>query len=598
MVALSLCPIYIYDTSRLRTVERPDVDRGLHNEWNARMILNPTQKDVGELLSGRLFRIPDYQRAYSWRTSQRGDLFADILETHAKKRKHFMATVVARQSSTKTIAGDDFSVVDIIDGQQRITTIVILFKAIAKALKNTSDVKEDTSDVNAAIANKLNDLLMKGDDYQEILLQTNHGASGIFKSYIKTGVVAADQVKTSADQNLVDAMQECEAFIINDTASLTPAEIYETVRNHFVMIYHQIDDEAVVYRVFETLNSRGLEVKWLDKTKSQLMALLFEHAGSAYSQAIEEMRNIWAGVYATLGLDVSRGDEAMRFAGTLKAQNQPYKVLGDEIASRSLVSFAKTDVDSIVGAARWLAKVIECHKKIVSDPRLLGVTGINQARFLATAILLRGWPDDIEQLLIRKWEKITFRIYGLYQCHAKTKVKDYVGLGYDIINDEKMTPDSVLHRLDKIGDGHKINKIIFKKKYWNDCYNGWTTELRYILSRYDEHLAESVGEILDTTAWSKIWQVDASKSIEHISPKSEGKSWVHEIGNLTMLTPGMNASLKNKHPVDKAEKYLTVGIRGTALIGKTIEDKGRWGRREVTARTKKIAEFVNEHWGD
>ena len=218
MVALSLCPIYIYDTSRLRTVERPDVDRGLHNEWNARMILNPTQKDVGELLSGRLFRIPDYQRAYSWRTSQRGDLFADILETHAKKRKHFMATVVARQSSTKTIAGDDFSVVDIIDGQQRITTIVILFKAIAKALKNTSDVKEDTSDVNAAIANKLNDLLMKGDDYQEILLQTNHGASGIFKSYIKTGVVAADQVKTSADQNLVDAMQECEAFIINDTA--------------------------------------------------------------------------------------------------------------------------------------------------------------------------------------------------------------------------------------------------------------------------------------------------------------------------------------------------------------------------------------------
>ena len=48
----------------------------------------------------------------------------------------------------------------------------------------------------------------------------------------------------------------------------------------------------------------------------------------------------------------------------------------------------------------------------------------------------------------------------------------------------------------------------------------------------------------------------------------------------------------------KNKKYLTVGIRGTAFIGETIKDKGRWGRREVKERTKKIAEFVKEHWGD
>ena len=162
---------------------------------------------------------------------------------------------------------------------------------------------------------------------------------------------------------------------------------------------------------------------------------------------------------------------------------------------------------------------------------------------------------------------------------------------------KKITPNSVLESLDEIGDGYEINKIPFKK-FWDDCYSGWTTELRYILSRYDEHLAEGDGEILDTTAWNKIWQVDASKSIGHISPQIEDKSWVHELGNLTMLTPGMNFSLKDKRPVDKAKKYLTVGIRGTALVGKTIEDRGRWGRRDVKERTKKIAEFVKEYWGD
>lgn len=51
------------------------------------------------------------------------------------------------------------------------------------------------------------------------------------------------------------------------------------------MIYHQIDDELVVYRVFETLNSRGLNVKWIGKTKSQLMALIFEYGDSAKAEA-------------------------------------------------------------------------------------------------------------------------------------------------------------------------------------------------------------------------------------------------------------------------------------------------------------------------
>ena len=140
-------------------------------------------------------------------------------------------------------------------------------------------------------------------------------------------------------------MRECEEFIQSGTANLGPAEIYKTIRNDFIMIFHQIDDESVVYRVFETLNSRGLDVKWLDKTKSQLMALLFEHADSALDQALQEMRSIWASIYATLGLDVSRGDEAMRFAGTFIELKRPNKVLGEEDASRSLVSFAKTEVD-------------------------------------------------------------------------------------------------------------------------------------------------------------------------------------------------------------------------------------------------------------
>ena len=49
------------------------------------------------------------------------------------------------------------------------------------------------------------------------------------------------------------------------------------LRNQLSVIFHEIEDEALVYLVFEVLNSRGLDVTWFDKLKSLLMAVIFEH---------------------------------------------------------------------------------------------------------------------------------------------------------------------------------------------------------------------------------------------------------------------------------------------------------------------------------
>jgi len=57
--------------------------------------LNPLHLEVAALLNGRLFRIPEYQRAYAWGKRQRLDLFNDILDVQRSGREHFMATVVA-----------------------------------------------------------------------------------------------------------------------------------------------------------------------------------------------------------------------------------------------------------------------------------------------------------------------------------------------------------------------------------------------------------------------------------------------------------------------------------------------------------------------
>lgn len=65
---------------------------------------------------------------------------------------------------------------------------------------------------------------------------------------------------------------------------------------------------------------------------------------------------------------------------------------------------------------------------------------------------------------------------------------------------------------------YKVDDVVDIRD-WTQYYNGWTEELRYLLVRYDEHLAKEAGEQINSTQWNKIWAIDPSKSIEHIAPR-------------------------------------------------------------------------------
>jgi len=97
-------------------------------------LTRPEFYSLYELLTNRLFEIPDYQRTYSWGKKQRVDLFSDILKIKEKDREHFMATIVCLNKSKKQIGGSRFDKLDLVDGQQRLTTLIILLKAVCLSL--------------------------------------------------------------------------------------------------------------------------------------------------------------------------------------------------------------------------------------------------------------------------------------------------------------------------------------------------------------------------------------------------------------------------------------------------------------------------------
>jgi hypothetical protein len=110
-------------------------------------------------------------------------------------------------------------------------------------------------------------------------------------------------------------------------------------------------------------------------------------------------------------------------------------------------------------------------------------------------------------------------------------------------------------------------------------------------------LQDSRVEYFNQVEWNKIWATDVSKSIEHVLSQKSGHSSVHHIGNLTMLPPGLNSSLKDKSPKDKASTYKQCGLRTAAAIGEVIENRG-WTKQTIIERADVIGKFIVKEWDD
>ena len=265
------------------------------------MLIQPKFLSLSDLLANRLFRIPQYQRSYSWERKHRHDMFEDIKALKEEPdRRHFLATVVGLSRGRRTIVTDEYSVIEVVDGQQRLTTLVILLKAIQLALQNnpTEHIK---------LAGELQGILIKQDELSLILLQMNHDPNGYFPEYLRKGTTRSpDEATTLADRALLNAIRECSEFVGGwpDLIQLTGI-----VKNRLTFIFHEIDDEATVYSVFEVLNSRGLSVPWLDRLKSLLMGIAFKYGSGNKSEIIEELHGIWEGVYRTIGLRQGLSDQ-------------------------------------------------------------------------------------------------------------------------------------------------------------------------------------------------------------------------------------------------------------------------------------------------
>ena len=573
---------------------------------------------LAELLEKRLFRIPPYQRTYSWGPKERSDMFNDIHRLKfSSGTSHFMATVVGmhKKGDTVRIVTDEYAMIDIVDGQQRLTTLVILLKAIAERLvsllENTKtdviilelppifsppgDMNDDdegetiTKTQLERELRQLQELLVKPDDLSLVLLQTNHDRSQYFANFLREGTLPkVSDALTLADRELLGAMKDCQNFV-NRLGN--PIELLRILKNQLWFIFQETNDEEEVHTIFEVLNNRGIQVSWLARLKNSLMKVVFTKNQGNRAEHIDELHRIWGKFYGIVGLQKGVDSEALTFAATLKSHGGK-RILNDGTAVDSLIGEVGSNIAKTVEISNWLLKVVAAVSRIQREI-LPPVKNVKHARLLGVAIILRDFPDEEERKLLDQWEKTCFRFFSLCDKDARIGVGDFINLAREILNNLDLSSDDISERIHDLGASHEI--IIY-----SDCYNRWQEELRYLLWRYEQHLAKENGLTFSKKEWHQIWKESAANSIEHILPQS--KAWqvggypvVHSIGNLLLLPPRKNSELRDKDPKDKADDYLKTRLLIAENVAKWIQKYG-WNKEQIMIREDEIREWIEDEY--
>lgn len=211
--------------------------------------------------------VPDYQRGYSWEVEQRSDLIGDIEQIQHQQHHHFTGTLVAS-------AQGDTSCFDVVDGQQRITSLVLLVSSIVRIARQKlllSLAGLNINDVEACY-------ICNGSDTGNTRYQLQLGSirDPLFHEVLKHGREINQKINNKADQNIVDAAKQFDAWL-SDMQDEQLANVLKTVTGKLGFLLYAPKQDAEIGLMFEVINNRGKPLSELEKIKNYLIYFAGRH---------------------------------------------------------------------------------------------------------------------------------------------------------------------------------------------------------------------------------------------------------------------------------------------------------------------------------
>ena len=608
-----------------------------------------------DLFHKRLFRVPDYQRGYAWGEPQIQDFLED-LELLAPSRVHYTGTVVLHirdsLNEEQDQSGNTYVPVDIVDGQQRLTTTVLLLDGIRNALDSLNHGEQPLPLSTGIQSNYIAAIGANGQPLFKLTL--NQDTNEFFKSNILARQPSPEPESNAAERRLTDAKKQIKEYIQAkiedkplDEQQAWLRDLHRKVTSKLGFTLYEVDDAAEVGVIFEVMNDRGKPLTELEKVKNYLLYVsstlgisndLSERVNKAWSVIFTQMTDAglvsqnaedqllrvhwltcyapakkqWNGVKGVRELFdlrkfVEKKQELLQvlleYTDTLRNSCFPFCDAYRPRRPTAFGAFTGTDPKIVEQVRVWSEKL-----------RRIGAL----ATFLPLLVAVRlRWPNDAEKYLevVRLCEAFAFRVYRLGGWRADAGESALYKLAYDVMrNGESFTGAITRFKKElrhRCGD-EALRKLLDPDSEQVRIAYGWRG-LRYFLYEYETALAEKKNGT-PKVSWSEVSQPDLKDTIEHILPQTlsypywterfgdheslEHQSYVHNLGNLVLSK--WNVHYMNKPFPDKKGSFSPSSTycyaKAWFFTEQELMEWAEWTPAGINERRNRLLQWAHKRW--
>jgi len=583
-----------------------------------------------DIEAGVVYAIPRYQREYTWKVDQWEALFDDVEENDPG---YFLGSIICINQTTDTLAVQRLEVVD---GQQRLTTLSLLFAALHQSLKqHEKDLDDDQRVELINLKRKL--VLKKGNDHLRVVPQIqNHNQNDYRAVLSEVGVISqCDAPAYAGNRKIFRAFRyfqaRIEKLVYGENDRLASILAFLDKVSQACLVKIEVASHADAYTLFESLNNRGTPLTAVDLIKNKLLARLeVTEPGK-----VDYYFDVWNKLLGYLGDDYSIQERFFRhyYNAFKDPLNEPFRKGEDK----------KRDP---LGPVASRSNLIQIYEKLINQDAKEHLQAIRAAGQLYALMLARNsdeaWAPldkplkDLDRiqgapcyllmlyLLVRR-DALAINVVHLENI-AQLLVCFFVRRN---LTDTPPTRDLTrffMAAIDKVAElsGDAVVTAIrdqllavsasdetFRSKLEGAIYEENAGVTRFVLCA----LAE---QSMTKETWVDLWKYEGKLfvwTIEHIFPQGDNipASWVamiaggdekeakaiqethvHKLGNLTIS--GFNSALGNKSFEGKRDrtdsKGREVGYKNGLRLNAELATAEAWSVDKIDARTTSLVDQV------
>jgi uncharacterized protein with ParB-like and HNH nuclease domain len=565
---------------------------------------------VKDIFSTMWFRIPEYQRPYIWSNDEVNELLDDLIfaQTEKPDQEYFLGSFVFQAKKADAARGQEFNENDLLDGQQRMTTLLMLFACI-----------RDLSDSDKVRPSCQKSIFQKGDEIDEIPERTRivfairQAVQDFVDEFIKPDGATSrekdlEQIAANSEDrsipNMARAILEMRRYLTDPERKISLEDFLKFLRNRVLLIYVATEDLDDAFRLFTILNDRGVPLRNSDILKSlNLGALEKDSYKTRYAK-------LWEEAEGELGDDFDRflnylrtillKDKA-RLSLLQEFEDKIYEPMEkDKTTGKKKPALLKKGKDTFQLVERYLA-----HYNILLGGSNYDDTGGSFRFDNLMKVMLTGLPStDWIPPLLSYFDKFKNDRLLEFLTHLDNKFSaDWIA---------QYTPT------DRIENMNQVIKVIESAARSEDvltdpCFkvdaDGFmrAVEASVYGRRFTRYLLIKLDYLFQDQAHRMTFE---SLSVEHVLPQTpadgsqwkkdftdeQREKWTDRLGNLVLISTAKNSSQGRSDYTEKKSKYFANKIN-TCPNSLRVLANTQWTPAELEANHNEVLAKIRESYG-